>query len=132
MTPETPLLAQTTYRVRLAAGLADASGRPLAGGREFRFTTVPPAPARLAGAQLYSEAPGVDGQARVVATAGFAEGGAAVLFVNTGEAGGGARTAAGGVVLRLNKARTRSVADAGTSTPTHFSDRLIDLFLSQK
>ncbi len=81
-TPETVLSAQTTYRVRLAAGLADASGRPLAGGREFRFTTVPPAPARLAGAQLYSEAPGVDGQARVVATAGFAEGGAAVLFVN--------------------------------------------------
>ena len=82
LTPETVLSAQTTYRVRLAAGLADAAGRALAGAREFRFTTVPPAPARLAGAQLYSEAPGVDGQARVVATAGFAEGGAAVLFVN--------------------------------------------------
>jgi RHS repeat-associated protein len=82
LTPETVLSAQTAYRVRLAAGLTDAAGRPLAGAREFRFTTVPPAPARLAGAQLYSEAPGADGQARVVATAGFAEGGAAVLFVN--------------------------------------------------
>ncbi len=94
LTPETVLSAQTAYRVRLAAGLTDAAGRPLAGRREFRFTTVPPAPARLAGAQLYSEAPGTDGQARVVATAGFAEGGAAVLFVNDTTGQVIARTAA--------------------------------------
>ncbi|HSH14411.1 MAG TPA: Ig-like domain-containing protein, partial [Verrucomicrobiae bacterium] len=57
LSPAVDLEANTTYRVRLAATIADPTGLPLEGQSEFSFTTVPLS-TRVATAQLIIYEPG--------------------------------------------------------------------------
>jgi RHS repeat-associated protein len=57
LSPAVELEANTTYRVRLAATIADPGGLPLEGQSEFSFTTVPLS-TRVATAQLIIYEPG--------------------------------------------------------------------------
>ncbi len=80
--PENPLGLDMRYTVLVSAMLRSPTGETLEGPHEYSFTTRAAPADRPAGAQLFAEAPGPDGFARVIGTAGIAQPRQPVIFVN--------------------------------------------------
>jgi RHS repeat-associated protein len=80
--PFDTLAEATTYRIQVDASLTDASGQPLIGTLQSRFTTLSNVITRSTGAQLYSDIPDAQGNVRVIGSVGMAPPRKPVLFVN--------------------------------------------------